>query len=86
MVLWILAIIGITGQVEDRITKTRMKWRLKRVCLQYKKMQFTMKIYSACYERLIPLGKKNGLILKGGFLIWDPIIPVVESTFVTGGN
>ncbi len=87
MVLWILAIIGITGQVEDRNNKNKNEVEIEESMFTIQKNAvYNEDILGFAYERLIPLGKKNGLILKGGFLIWDPIIPVVESTFVTGGN
>ncbi len=38
------------------------------------------------YERLLPLSDKFGIALKGGFMIWDPLIPAVETAAVFGSS
>ena len=37
------------------------------------------------YERLLPVNEKLAVALKGGFMIWDPILPLVEVAMVSGG-
>ncbi|TLX72148.1 hypothetical protein E9993_18975 [Labilibacter sediminis] len=43
-------------------------------------------ILSFSYERLFPLKDNFGLMLKGGFMIWDPLLPVVETAGVFGSH
>ncbi|QGY43194.1 hypothetical protein GM418_05825 [Maribellus comscasis] len=37
------------------------------------------------YERLFPLDERLALALKGGFMIWDPFLPLAELALVSGG-
>ena len=41
-------------------------------------------ILAFAYERLLPVSDKFGLLLKGGFMIWDPLIPLVEVGTISG--
>lgn len=36
------------------------------------------------YERLFPVSKQVGIALKGGFVIWDPLMPAAEMAVVLG--
>lgn len=47
---------------------------------------YTEDLIMYSYERILPISAKFGLILKGGILIWDPIMPVAEIAAITGGN
>ena len=47
---------------------------------------YTEDLLSYSYERLLPVGDKLGFLLKGGFMIWDPIIPLLEFGAITGDN
>jgi len=47
---------------------------------------YTEDILSFSYERLLPVSNHLGIGLKAGFMIWDPIIPLVETAVVSGGT
>lgn len=36
------------------------------------------------YERLLPVSDKFGFLLKGGFVIWDPLLPLIEVGVISG--
>lgn len=38
------------------------------------------------YERLLPVSDKFGFLIKGGFIIWDPLIPLIEGGIISGKN
>lgn len=37
------------------------------------------------FERLLPVNERTAVLLKAGFVIWDPFLPMVETGFVSGG-
>jgi hypothetical protein len=39
-----------------------------------------------CYERLLPINDHFGMTLKGGILIFDPFLPIMEVATVYGGS
>lgn len=45
---------------------------------------FNENILSFSYERLIPVSNNFGFLLKGGFMIWDPISPLAEIGIISG--
>ncbi|MCW3785354.1 hypothetical protein [Plebeiibacterium sediminum] len=87
MGIWILALTDIAGQVEARNNTNVNKEVFEETMFTIQKNAvYNEDLLGFAYERLIPLSNKNALILKGGFIIWDPVIPVVESAFMTGGK
>jgi len=43
-------------------------------------------ILSFSYERLLPVSEIFGFLLKGGFMIWNPISPLAEFGIISGGS
>ncbi len=85
--LFILVTLNLTGQTKDEknnrintaVSENSM-FNLQRNAV------YNENILAFAYERLLPVTEKSSFALKGGFLIWDPFIPMVEGAFVTGGN
>lgn len=38
------------------------------------------------YDRILPVREKFGILLKGGFVIWDPLMPLIEVGTISGGS
>jgi len=47
---------------------------------------YTEDLLSYSYERLLPVSDKFGFLLKAGFMIWDPVIPLFEVGTISGGS
>ena len=47
---------------------------------------YTEDLIMYSYERILPVSNNFGLTLKGGILIWDPFMPVLEIAIITGGT
>lgn len=43
-------------------------------------------ILSFSFERIFPVNDKFGILLKGGFMIWDPLMPLIEVGAISGRN
>lgn len=42
-------------------------------------------IFMFCYERIMPTSNNSAMTLKGGILIFDPFLPVMEFGLISGG-
>ena len=45
---------------------------------------YTEDLLSYSYERVLPVSDNFGFLLKGGFMIWDPLLPIVEIGAIKG--
>ena len=46
---------------------------------------YTEDLFMYNYERLLPVHERLAVALKGGFMIWDPLMPMAEVAIVSGG-